>query len=316
MNNVLGVFGQKQITIFGLSIAYYAICILIGAVVAYKLSQYFIKKRGYDPEALETLFYIAFPSGIVGARLWWVIAEGAWDRWWKIHEGGLAIQGGVLLGAIVGIIYMRTKRKNIPILTAVDCIVPNILIAQAIGRWGNFFNQEVYGKCVDRWSWLPDFLENRFIFQVTNDGYTKIPLCDTADQMVVPLCFIESILNIIGFFLIVFGIPALSKFINKKISSKYTVAEGSLMGAYFVWYGIVRAILEPLRNTDFQMGSTDGVTNLLSVYMSVIFIVLGIAIIVLCHIFRDKFKKPVLDTNVIDVVTNDEINKDSDVEEK
>ena len=58
MNNVLGVFGQKEINIFGLRIAYYAICILIGAIVAYKLSQYFIKKRGYDPEALETLFYI------------------------------------------------------------------------------------------------------------------------------------------------------------------------------------------------------------------------------------------------------------------
>ena len=105
-----------------------------------------------------------------------------------------------------------SKRKNIPILTAVDCIVPNILIAQAIGRWGNFFNQEVYGKCVDRWNWLPDFLENRFIFQVTNDGYTKIPLCDTADQMVVPLCFIESILNVIGF--IKDAIPIINVILN------------------------------------------------------------------------------------------------------
>ena len=79
MVNVLGIFGQKQITIFGISIAYYAICILIGAITAYKLSQHFLKKRGYDPEAIETLFYIAFPAGIIGARLWWVIAEGAWD---------------------------------------------------------------------------------------------------------------------------------------------------------------------------------------------------------------------------------------------
>ena len=312
MVNVLGIFGQKQITIFGISIAYYAICILIGAITAYKLSQHFLKKRGYDPEAIETLFYIAFPAGIIGARLWWVIAEGAWDRWWAIHEGGLAIQGGVLLGALVGIIYMRTKRKNIPILTAVDCIVPNILIAQAIGRWGNFFNQEVYGHCVDRWTWLPDFLENRFVYQVNNDGYTKIPLCDTADQMVVPLCFIEGLLNVAGFFLIVFAIPAISKLISKKFNSKYTIANGTLMGAYFTWYGIVRAILEPLRNSDYTMGSTDGVNNLISVYMSIAFIVLGIAIIVLCHVFRDKFQKPVLDTNVIDEVKDDKVEENNE----
>ena len=67
------IFGQKQINIFGLSITYYAICILAGAILAYKLSQHYLQKKGYDPEALESVFFIAFPAGIVGARLWWAV---------------------------------------------------------------------------------------------------------------------------------------------------------------------------------------------------------------------------------------------------
>ena len=78
------------------------------------------------------------------------------------------------------------------------------------------------------------------------------------------------------------------------------MANGTLMGSYFIWYGIVRAVLEPLRNTDFIMGSTDGVNNMTSVYMSIAFVIIGIAIIAICNIFREQLNPPVLDTNKVE----------------
>ena len=134
-------FIPSGIYIGNLHIAFYAICIIVGAIVAYKLSQHFLKKKGFDPEAIENLFYIAFPCGIVGARIWYVIAqwsaEFASRPWYKVFfiwEGGLAIQGGVIAGVVAGVIFMIKRRPNIPVLLAADCIVPTILIAQAIGR--------------------------------------------------------------------------------------------------------------------------------------------------------------------------------------
>lgn len=312
MVNVLSVFGYKQIEIFGLRITYYAICIVLGAICAYKLSQYFLKKKGYDPGAIENLFYVAFPSGIIGARIWWVLAElngefagRPWYEIFAIWNGGLAIQGGALAGIIVGVIFMIKRRPNIPVLLATDCIVPTILVAQAIGRWGNFFNQEVYGNCVSTWTWLPDFIENRLVIQISNSGYVQsaagsyVYLCGSADQMVVPLFLIEGICNVAGFFLIAYGIPALFRWISRITQNKVSLAQGDLMCSYLIWYGVVRAILEPLRNPQFTMGSTDGKTHLNSLYMSIAFIVIGIVGIVLCHLYRNRWRKPVLDSNTI-----------------
>ncbi len=302
---------SNGISIAGFRITFYAICILLGAISAYKLSQWFLKKRGFDPEAIENLFYIAFPAGIVGARIWYVIAswnEFAGQPFYKVFaiwEGGLAIQGGIIGGVIAGVIFMILRRPNIPVLLATDCIVPTIAVAQCIGRWGNFFNQEVYGKCVSNkyWSWLPNFIEDRITYVAEKDsgwitGWKTINdervfLCEEG-QVVQPLFLIEGVINLAGFFIIAFGIPALFKWISKKTNNKVSLADGDLMCAYLIWYGIVRAIMEPLRNSAFIMG------NYASKYMAIAMIVIGCIGIVLCHIYRNKIKKkPILDTNVI-----------------
>lgn len=301
-------FVPKVIEIGPLHITLYAICILIGAVTAYKLSQFFLKKRGYDPEAIENLFYIAFPSGIVGARIWYVIAnfskEFAGREWWKVFaiwEGGLAIQGGVIGGVVVGVIFMIKRRPNIPVLLATDCIVPTILVAQCIGRWGNFFNQEVYGGCVERWRFLPNFITDRLTIALNFSGNgwnttgngNLIYLCGDADHMVLPLFLIEGTLNLVGFFLIAFAVPALFRWISKKTKGKCSLADGDLMCVYLIWYGALRALLEPLRNNDYIMG------NYTSVYMSIAFVIVGAIGIVLCHLYRNKWQKKILKTNVI-----------------
>lgn len=322
--------GKNIIEIGNFKIAFYAVCILLGAIATYKLSQYFLKKKGYDPNAIENLLYIAFPAGIIGARIWWIIAEGKpFTDIYKIYEGGLAIQGGVLLGAVVGIIFMIKRRPNIPVLIAADCIVPSILIAQAIGRWGNFFNQEVYGSCVDKWNFLPSFITDRLSISLNAAGNNWATsnfngelfkgadglyyLCEgTSSQMVVPLFLIESVVNVIGFCLIMFALTALFNFIKAKTNNKIHLANGDLMCSYLIWYGIVRMILEPLRNPKFIMGVNNASdlakANMKSFVMSIVFIALGIIGIVFCHLYEKKWQKKVLDTNVI---SGSEAEKDS-----
>ena len=222
-------------------VAFYAIFILSGAFLAYTLTEREFIKLGKKKGFIEDVFIIAFPAGILGARLWYV-----WGQWqlefanqpfWKIFavwEGGLAIMGGALGGALAGVLYVYFKRKDIPIIKALDLAVPTILVAQAIGRWGNFFNQEVYGAIadVDAWMWLPTFIRE----QMTINGSFRIPLF-----------LIESMINLSGYFVIRFGIgEGLKRFLK----------QGDLALMYLVWYGLTRGIMEPLRNPIYNMGNS------------------------------------------------------------
>ena len=120
-------------------IAWYAVLIVSGALIAYRISLKNITEAGYDGEELEDLFMGVMLVGILGARLWYVLfydiksylAEPL--KIFAVWEGGLAIQGGLLAGAYYA--YRFTKKRNINFWHWADMIVPNVLIAQAIGRW-------------------------------------------------------------------------------------------------------------------------------------------------------------------------------------
>ncbi|HAK05143.1 MAG TPA: prolipoprotein diacylglyceryl transferase [Firmicutes bacterium] len=256
-------------------ITFYALFILSGAVFVYFIADWRLQKDGYRKGYAENIFYVAFPAGILGARLWYVV--GQWNTefanrpFWKVFamwEGGLAIMGGALFGAIAGILFIYFRRKDITIRHAADIGVPVILLAQGIGRWGNFFNQEVYGAIADvaDWSFLPTFIQR----QMTIDG-----------QFRVPLFLIESIINITGYFVIRFAIGTGLK--------KYIVP-GDLAMAYPIWYGITRVIMEPLRDPTYIMN------NLWSYYWGMIFAglgVLGIVALHLFHHFQNNKKTPI-----------------------
>ncbi len=271
------------ISIGSLHITYYAVFILLGAITAYFIAAYSLKKKGYNFRILESVFYIAFPSGIVGARIWYVIAE--WQKEFAAHpfpdifeiwNGGLAIQGGVLLGAAVGILFVYYRRKNLPVLLAVDWVIPGVLVAQAIGRIGNFFNQEVYGQCVSRseWSFLPSFILDQ-MSNIPNSGCVQ-------GQIAVPLFLIEAISNLVGFAVIYFGIG----YGLKKIK-----APGDMACSYLIWYGLTRIIMEPMRNDQFIMGVVNAETQqkiMASIVMAWVFLIGGILGIIGCHLY-DKF---------------------------
>ncbi len=267
------------IQIGNLSITWYAIFVIGGAVLAYLLTQYFAKKGGYSKNMIETLFYLAFPLGIVGARIWFVLSnlnQFQGPNWYHVFfmwEGGLAIQGGVVLGVIVALIYLKKKWPQYPPLAIFDLAVPNILIAQSIGRWGNFFNQEVYGACVSRDSL--SFLPNFILDQMAGGGGIACGVNEVAQ----PLFLYEGLLTLLGF--IVISILMRKFWIKNR-------PHGILTMGYFVWYGIIRACLEPLRNEIYIM-QINGVST--SLVTSIVYAVVGVLGIIAIYIYNNKRKK-------------------------
>ncbi len=277
-------------TLFGLSIRWYALIILGGALLALYVSNYRAHKRGLPNDVFDSVFLWAFPGGIVGARIWYVIATWPGENGstqfiddftnvFKIWQGGLAIQGGAIGGILTGILVILIRRKGWNLLDALDCSVPTILIGQIFGRWGNFMNQEVYGVAISdpsSWGFLGVLMERMNI----------------AGSYRVPLFFLESVLNIGGYFLITRAVPYLE-------NRHYRIGDQAFM--YFVWYGIVRMILEPLRDPKFNMGADNGgntgiVNSMQAVWMGLAFVIIGLVAILLNHLipyFLEKKKKSV-----------------------
>ena len=237
------------------NIAFYAICIITGAVIVYFVCDHRYYKEYGKHGILETQFFVSFPAGIIGARIGYVIGE--WNHgpnsfadrvasgeWWAplaIWEGGLTIISGALIGIIVGIAYFLWKNNKYSIWLAVDIIVPTILIAQAAGRWGNFFNCEVHGleSAASNWWFLPKIVLNNMRFSDASGWASE-------GNIYVPLFLIESITNLTGYFVI--------RFLVGKGLRKY-VELGDLALLYIAWYGLTRVIMEPLRDTAYNMGN-------------------------------------------------------------
>lgn len=241
-----------MVSIGPLTVTWYAFLILLGACLAYGISKKRMDKRGYSDFPFSDFFINVLFLGIIGARIWYCIFT--YPEYYandplgvfKIYEGGLAIQGGVIVALIYSIYFM--KKHRVPFLVVGDAIMPTVLIAQAIGRWGNFVNQEAYGQVITEAKinayHLPSFIKNGMYI----NGYYRQPTF-----------LYESVLNIIGFLLIVFVVSRIFK------------KEGCQFYAYFIWYGITRFIVETYRSDSLMLGSIK-----MAQLTSVVFIVLGI----------------------------------------
>ena len=218
----------------GITITWYAIFVLGGAMLVYWLTSRVVRKWGYKDSMLEDFFIMLLPIAILGARLYYVIFE--WQYYMDdpisilyIWEGGLAIHGGIIAGVLFGYCYF--KKHQVDALRLADIIFPFMMIGQAIGRWGNFMNQEAYGSIVDPsfFHGFPKFIaDNMFI-----DGYYRMPTF-----------LIEGVGNLIGFVLIYF--------IYRKYGRK---KRGDLAYAYFVWYGMIRFFVEAFRTDSLMLGN-------------------------------------------------------------
>jgi len=136
-----------------ITLHYYALCILLGIIAALAIGRVRWIKAGGVPTELYDLAIYVIPAGIVGGRLYHVIttpelyfgSKGHFGNAFKIWEGGMGIWGAVALGSLVAYLYFRKRTRTISFALAVDALAPGILIAQAIGRWGNWFNHELFG---------------------------------------------------------------------------------------------------------------------------------------------------------------------------
>jgi len=129
----------------------YGICYVVGLAVAIMITRRRWAKRGGDPDLVYRVAWWGFPAGLVGGRIYFDITTPSQmpAQWWgpfAVWDGGMGIWGGVALGAAVGIWYLRRQLPWPRVKVFVNAVTPTLLVAQAIGRIGNYFNQELFGK--------------------------------------------------------------------------------------------------------------------------------------------------------------------------
>ena len=142
----------NSLSIGPLELRAYGLMIALGALTAVAWSRRRQAARGGDPEDMSTIALWAVPAGLVGSRLYhvatdWRSFQGRWEDVPALWQGGLGIPGGLMAGVAVGVLVAR--RRGLSMAGAMDVMVPTIPVAQAIGRWGNWFNQEVFGRPTD-----------------------------------------------------------------------------------------------------------------------------------------------------------------------
>lgn len=244
---------NNSFSILGINITYYALCILLGVIVAYFIITKLSKKHNINSRYMDDIIFYGLLSGIVGARLYYVLFN--LDYYLKdineivmIWHGGLAIHGGIIFGALFVYLYSRKNKLNFIELT--DIILPGVIIAQGIGRWGNFFNQEAYGIMVSK-GLLEKLLIPNFIIEGMhiNGNYY------------LPTFYIESIFCIIGFILIM-------------IISNKTKKIGIPTSFYLIWYGILRFIIEIFRTDSLMLFNIK-----IACLISIVSIILGVILL-------------------------------------
>ncbi|MBL8775121.1 MAG: prolipoprotein diacylglyceryl transferase [Acidimicrobiales bacterium] len=139
---------SNEIVLGPLHLRAYGLMIALGVIAAVELARRRWRARGHDPDEISGMALWAVPAGLIGARLYhvmtdWQRFEGRWIDAVKVWEGGLGIPGGIALGALAGVLYAR--HKKMPLGDLADTVAPALPLAQAIGRLGNWFNQELFG---------------------------------------------------------------------------------------------------------------------------------------------------------------------------
>ncbi|HLB43959.1 MAG TPA: prolipoprotein diacylglyceryl transferase [Candidatus Limnocylindrales bacterium] len=236
-------FGLINITpgsqvIPGLPIGWYGVAYVIGLAALLLVSQREAERRGYAPSHIWNAFLVVAACALIGGRLYHVI-----DQWGQIYSqdplrailppySGLGLYGGVA-GAAVGIL-IYTRWKKLPLRLALDVVIPGTLFAQGIARWGNFFNQELYGPPTDApWGITIDCAHRVAAYACPVGSLpTDVPL-----QGFHPLFFYESSLDIAG------GLIAL--YLSRRFLDR--LQPGDLAAFWGIWYGLIRAYLETFR---------------------------------------------------------------------
>ena len=240
---------ETAFTMFGLEIKWYGVILTFGILCALLLFYYYASKvEGLPENHLYNLALFTVPLGIVGARVIYVATK--WDYYAgdigkiiNIREGGLAIYGGIIFGALTVLVYSRVTKLSF--LKVADSVAPAVMVGQLIGRWGNFMNGEAYGTSphVDTW-----------LFRMVVDG-----------KVAHPTFLYESLWNLVGLLLLLLIFYRRKKF------------DGEIVCLYVGWYGFGRTFIEMLRTDSLYL--IGDATSKFSIRFSVF---VGICSVILC----------------------------------
>lgn len=241
LNPLFGIADDRGIYIFGLEIYYYAFCIVGAMIAAALLSALLMKRRNMSTDFVFTIFLVCIPTAIISARLFSVLTDGSGiQNFFAFRDGGLSITGGVIGGVLAGLLVCKIRKMEF--LRVADCIVLNILFAMMIGRWGNFFNAEVYGGEVTNpaLQWFP------FAVPVSSnpDLHGIGSFSDPNAVWHYAFFFYEGCINLLGWAILF----TFTWFRKKKPNGIPTFLT-------FVWFGVVRMIMEPLRDPSYILNA-------------------------------------------------------------
>lgn len=218
-------------SIFGFSIKWYGILIATGALLGFFIASFNCKFRDIDYDTIIDIALISLIIGVIGARAYYVIFQfntynGNVLDMINIRKGGLAIHGGLIFGITTA--FIMSRHKKVEFLKAVDIVAPSIIIAQAMGRWGNFFNQEAHGGPVSQAfiSHFPKFIQ------------TGMYIDGTYYQ---PTFLYESLWDFVTFLILMFVIRKCSK-------------KGIVFFLYIGLYSVGRFFIEGLRTDSLMLG--------------------------------------------------------------
>jgi prolipoprotein diacylglyceryl transferase len=243
-----------------LTIHAYALCIIAGIIAATIITQRRLSRRGAENGVVLDIVLWAVPLGIIGARIYHVLTHGEdyfypganlWDTF-AIWDGGNALYGSLLGGAVGA--YIGCRRTGIRLLSFADALAPAMLVAQALGRLGNYFNHELFG--------LPTTLPWGLEILPTD---AMFPQDLPAGTLFHPLFLYEIIWNLVG--------VAIILLLERRLDLRW----GRAFGVYLIWYGLGRSWLEAIRidpSSDAPLGIPA------NVWASFVAIALGVALIV------------------------------------
>lgn len=239
-----------------IQIYWYSIFIFIALLVACTVIYTEAKKRGIDDDTLINMTFGTVILGIIGARLYYVLFNLPYYskniiEIFEIWNGGLAIHGGIIFGLLSIIAFC--KKHNMNVMRMLDIIVVGLIIGQAIGRWGNFFNSEAYGAITTL-----EKLQSQGIPQFIIDGMYIL------GEYRQPTFFYESVGCIFGFLAML--IVRCGKYLKR----------GNLTAFYLVWYGILRFLVEGLRSDSLMLGPIK-----MAQAVSLVFVLIGIIIFII-----------------------------------
>ena len=234
------------------AIKWYALCIVSGLILAVYLAMKEAPRKHIKPDSVLDFILIAFPIAIVGARFYYVIFEWSYykehlSEIFAVWNGGIAIYGGLIAGAIV--LYVFTRHHFIDTVDFLDIAAPGVLLAQSLGRWGNFFNQEAFGQHVAHLDYLPSFIRK----QMYIDGAYRTPTF-----------LYESLWNVLGFIIIM-----------SLRHRPHLLKKGDPTLFYLIWYGTGRLVIEGMRTDSLMLAGFR-----VSQWLSALLVVVGLTLFI------------------------------------